>query len=104
MVVHLRLLISLPALHCTNPICSRAAKIWTEAQSSQGLNRGIREIRGKEMESVFPAGFRVFRVFRGYSFRFGCGWSRCVLCVLIDDEFLRPFSVNLCLCACQPEL
>ena len=32
------------------PICSRAAKIWTEARSSQGLNRGIREIRGKEME------------------------------------------------------
>jgi len=44
---------------------------------SQGLNREIREIRGKEwkMEGVFPVGFSVFRVFRGCSCRFGssCG-------------------------------
>ena len=38
------------SLHCNSPICSRAAKICTEARSSLGLNRGIREIRGKEMK------------------------------------------------------
>jgi len=76
------------SLHCNSPIGSRAAKIWTAARSSEGLNRGIREIRGKEMASVFPAGFRVFRVFRGYSWRFGCGWPRCALCALCGLKFV----------------
>jgi len=30
------------SLHCNSPTCSRAAKNWTGAQPSQGLNRGIR--------------------------------------------------------------
>src|SRR6266516_3315851 len=42
--------LSLSSLHCNSPICSQAAKICTEARPSPRLNRGIHEIRGKEME------------------------------------------------------
>jgi hypothetical protein len=37
------------------------------------MNRGVRQIRGKEIAKVFPVSFRVFRVFRGCPYRYGCG-------------------------------
>src|SRR5438128_590605 len=47
------------------------------------------------MERFFPACFRVFRVFRGSSCRFGCGSALRPLCVKI---FLPP---SFCLCLCS---
>ena len=80
------------SLHCNSSTCSRAAKNWTGAQPSQGLNRGIRELRGKTESGAVL--FRVIRVLRGSLFYpLSCGLAaRCSfasLRLLFPLRFLR---------------